>query len=85
MLCHRHRETALIRSSHENRYVLINWCMACDTATQYPEAIAMRNVEAERMAEDLVTLFARVEIPNKILMDQGTKFTSLLLQELYRL
>ena len=45
----------------------------------------MRSVEAERVAEELVTLFARVGIPKKILTDQGTNFTSMLLQELYRL
>ena len=33
----------------------------------------------------LVTLFARVGIPKEILTDQGTNFTSMLLQELYRL
>lgn len=45
----------------------------------------MRSVEAERVAEELVTLFERVGIPKKILTDQGTNFTSMLLQELHRL
>ena len=71
----------LPRSSHGNRYVLV----VCDYATRYPEAMAMRSVEAERVAEELVTLFARVGIPKEILTDQGTNFTSMLLQELYRL
>ncbi|KAL5518082.1 hypothetical protein EMCRGX_G003760 [Ephydatia muelleri] len=47
--------------------------------------MAMRSVEAERVAEELVTLFERVGIPKKILTDQGTNFTSMLLQELHRL
>ena len=35
------------------------------------------------MAEELVSLFARVGIPKEILTDQGTNFTMQLLQELY--
>ena len=64
----------LPRSSHGNRYVLV----VCDYATWYPEAMAMRSVEAERVAEELVTLFARLGIPKEILTDQGTNFTSML-------
>ena len=45
----------------------------------------MRYVEAEQVAEELVTLSARVGIPEEILTDQGTNFTSRLLKELYRL
>ena len=75
------RDWTKVRSSRGNKYVLV----VCDYATRYPEAIAMRSVEAERVAEELVTLFARVGIPEEILMDQGTNFTSRLLKELYRL
>ena len=71
----------LPRSSRGNKYVLV----VCDYATRYPEAIAMRSVEAERVAEELVTLFAKVGIPEEILTDQGTNFTSRLLKELYQL
>ena len=53
----------LPRSSRGNKYVLV----VCDYATRYPEAIAMRSVEAERVAEELVTLFARVGIPKRSL------------------
>ena len=65
----------LPRSSHGNRYVLV----VCDYATLYPEAMAMRSVEAEWVAEELMTPFARVGIPKEILTDQGTNFTSMLL------
>ncbi|KAL5486579.1 hypothetical protein EMCRGX_G019081, partial [Ephydatia muelleri] len=47
----------LPRSSRGNKYVLV----VCDYATRYPEAIAMRSVEAERVAEELVTLFVRTD------------------------
>ena len=72
---------ATTRSCHGNRYVLV----VCDYATRYPEAMAMRSVEAEWVAEELVTSFERVGIPKEILTDQGTNFMSMLLQELYRL
>ena len=37
------------------------------------------------MAEELITSFARYGVPKEILTDQGTNFTSQLLQELYKL
>ena len=71
----------LPRSRAGNRYVLV----LCDYATRYPEAIALRSIDAENIAEVLIELFARVGIPKEILTDQGTNFTSKLLAELYRL
>ena len=41
--------------------------------------------EAGRLADDYVKVFSRVGIPEEILTDQGTNFTSKLLGELYRL
>ena len=58
------------------------WC-TCDYATRYPEAMALRNIDAESVAEELVKLFARVGIPREILTDQGTNFTLWLLAEVY--
>ena len=74
---HGYRGTA----SRDNRYVLV----VCDYATRYPEAMAMRSVEAEQVAEELVTLFSRVGVPEEILTDQGTNVTPQLLQELYHM
>ena len=71
----------LPRSRSGNRYVLV----ICDYATRYPEAVPMRTVGAESVAEELVKMFARVGIPGKILTDQGSNFTSQLLTEMYRL
>ena len=71
----------LLRSSHENQCVLV----VCDYATRYPEAMAMWSVKADKVPEELVILFARIGIPKEILTNQGINFTSMLLQELYRL
>lgn len=57
----------------------------CDYATRYPEAVPLRNIDAETVAEELVKIFARVGIPQEVLTDQGSNFQSQLLQELYRL
>ena len=42
-------------------------------------------LRAERIAEEFIKLFARVGIPEEILTDQGSNFTSSLLAELYRM
>ena len=71
----------LLKSSCGNRFILV----ICDYATRYPEAVPMRSVDAASVAEELMKLFSRVGVPKEILTDQGTKFTSLLLTELYRM
>ena len=71
----------LPRSSSGNKYVLV----LCDYGTRYPEAVPMRAVDAESVAEELVKIFARVGLPGEILTDQGANFTSQLLAEMYRL
>ena len=59
-------------SRQGNRYILV----VCDYATRYLEAVALRNIDAETIAEELVTIFSRVGIPQEILTDQGANFTS---------
>ena len=71
----------LPRSRSGNRFILV----ICDYATRYPEAIPLKSIDAEHVAEALVTLFSRVGVADEILTDQGTNFTSKLLAELYRL
>ena len=71
----------LPRSRSGHRYILV----MCDYATRYPEAIPLRSIDAEHIAEELIKVFARVGIPSEILTDQGSNFTSKLLSELYRL
>ena len=64
-----------------DQYILV----MCDYATRYPEAFPLRTFTAPVVAETLIEMFARYEIPKEILMDQGTNFTSQLLQKLYEL
>ena len=44
---------SLPRSRAEHHYVLV----VCDYATRYPEAVAMRSIDAEHVAEELVSIF----------------------------
>ena len=71
----------LPKSQSGNKYLLV----ICDYATRYPEAIPLRTIDAEHVAEELIKLFARVGVPQEILTDQGSNFISQLLAELYRL
>ena len=45
----------------------------------------MKNVDAGSVAEELIKVFSRVGVPQEILTDQGTSFTSKLLIELYKM
>ena len=67
--------------SHGNQFILT----LCDYATCYPEAIAVPSIEACHTAKELVAVFARVGVLDKILTDQGFNFMSALLGEMYRL
>ena len=71
----------LPRSRSGKRYILV----ICDYATRYPEAVALKSIDAECIAEELIQLFSRTGVPQEILTDQGSNFTSRLLAELYRL
>ncbi|XP_033730000.1 uncharacterized protein LOC117319277 [Pecten maximus] len=64
-----------------NRYILT----VVDYATRYPEAVALRGIETERVAEALVDIFSRVGVPAEMLTDQGAQFTSELMKEVSRL
>ena len=69
------------KSRSGNRYVLV----ICDYATRYPEAVPLKTIDAEHVAEELVKLFSRVGVPREILTDEGSNFTSQLLSEIYQL
>ena len=62
----------LPKSQSGNMYLLV----ICDYATRCPEAILLRTIDAEHVAEELIGLFARVGVPQEILADQGSNFTS---------
>ena len=53
----------LPRSRSGNRYVLV----LCDYASRYPEAIPLKSIDAETIAEELVIIFA---IPKEIRIHQ---------------
>ena len=71
----------LPKSRRGNRYILV----LSDYATRYPEAIPLKKIDAEVVAEELVKIFAQVGIPKEILTDQGQNFMSQLLKEVYQL
>jgi hypothetical protein len=62
----------LIRSKSGNKFILV----ICDYSTRYPEAVPLKNIEAETIAEELGTFFSRMGVPTEILTDQGSNFTS---------
>ena len=59
-----------------NRFILT--CM--DLASHYPEAIPLKQHTAEEVANALAQIFSRYGFPEEILSDQGTEFTSELMQ-----
>ena len=64
-----------------NRYILT----LVDFASRYPEAIPMASIDTERVAEAVLEIFSRMGIPEEILSDMGTQFTSGLMREVSRL
>lgn len=58
-------------------YILV----VMDYATHFPEAIPLRNATAQTTTAKLLKIFAREGLPQDILSDQGTNFTSCLLRE----
>eukprot|EP00079_Xenopus_tropicalis_P020074 XP_012810580.1 PREDICTED: uncharacterized protein LOC105945996 [Xenopus tropicalis] len=55
-----------------------------DYATRYPEAVALRRIDAPAVADALIQIFSRVGFPSEILSDQGPQFMSQLLQCLWQ-
>ncbi|XP_038062382.1 uncharacterized protein LOC119732846 [Patiria miniata] len=64
-----------------NRYILT----LVDYATRYPETLPLKKIETERVAEALLQMFSRIGVPEEILSDMGTQFTSDLMKEVGRL
>ena len=66
----------LVKSSSGCQYILV----LSDYATRFPEAFPLRSITAPAVLRALIQLFSRVGIPDEILTDQGTNFTSRLMQ-----
>ncbi|XP_077541014.1 uncharacterized protein LOC144153239 [Haemaphysalis longicornis] len=64
-----------------NRYILT----LVDYGTRFPEAVALPSIETERVAEALLQIFSRVGVPEEMLSDRGSNFTSELMTEVGRL
>ena len=64
-------------TDNKNRYIVT----LVDYATRYPEAVALPNIETERVAEALIDIFCRVGFPSEMLTDLGSQFTSSLMNE----
>ena len=69
------------RSSEGYKYILT----IVDFSTRWPEAVALKNIEAPTVAEALVEVFCRVGIPRQVLSDRGSQFTSAMMDEVLRL
>ena len=68
-------------SDRGNRYILV----MVDYVTRYPEAVPMKNVETVTVAEKLVEMWSRTGLPQTVVTDQGSQFTSDTMREVYRL
>ena len=68
-------------SERGHRYILT----LVDYATWYPEAVPLKNIDTETVAEALLVMYSRLGIPEEVLSDQGTQFVSSCMQEMSRL
>ena len=68
-------------SEDGHRYILT----LVDLSTRYPEAVPLRNIDTETLAEALVDMFSRLGVPEEILSDLGTQFVSDCMREVTRL
>ena len=59
-------------SDKGHRYILT----LMDYATRYPEAIPLKNIDTETVAEALLDMYSRADVPEEVLSDLGTQFTS---------
>ena len=71
----------LQRTARGNKYILT----MMDFATRYPEAIPLRKIDATTVAEALCETFTRLGLPEEILSDQGSNFTSNLMKKVMEL
>ena len=62
----------LPKSVKGNRYALVS----VDLATKYPDAVPLKRIDSNTVAEALLEIYSRVGLPKEILHDQGTQFMS---------
>ena len=56
-----------------------------DYSTRYPDAVALKTIDTETVAEGLIGMFSRLGFPVEILSDQGSQFMSNVMNEVARL
>ena len=68
-------------SGKGHRYILtlVNY------ATRCPEAVPLKNIDTETVAKALLNKYSRVGVPEEVLSDLGTQFTSDCMKEVSRL
>ena len=68
-------------SEKGHRYILT----LVDYATRYPEAVPLKEISSEVVAEAMLDIYSRVGIPEEVISDQGTQFISEYMKEFSRL
>ena len=68
-------------SEEGHRYILT----LVDFSTRYPEAVPLKNIDTEAVAEAFGDIFSRLGVPEEILSDLGTQFVSDCMREVTRL
>ena len=68
-------------SGKGHRYILT----LVDYAARYPEAVSLKNIDTETVAEALLDMYSLVGVPEKVLSDLGTQFTTDCVKEVSRL
>jgi len=71
----------LRRTKNGNKYVLV----LMDYATKWPEAFPLQNVESQTVVQCLLDLTSRFGVPQEILTDNGSNFTSKTMEQFYAL
>jgi len=67
--------------SDGHRYILT----LIDMCTRFPEVVPLKNIDTCTVAEELLEIFSRMGIPNRVHSDRGSQFTSEMTKEVYRL
>jgi transposase InsO family protein len=69
------------RSSRGNRYILTIICQS----TRFADAIALKGISAEEVADALFEYYCRMGIPERIHTDRGSQFTSELMAQINKI
>lgn len=70
----------LEKSRSGDKYILV----ICDYATHFSEAFLLHSIKTPKVTYAFVHLFSYVGMPEKILKDQGIRFTSTLMKQLQK-